>query len=262
MNEVLPPRWDETIHRLGLGVEPQDAARRSRIPFPLELRRDGEPVPVPRRRRSPGTPWWKEEVAPGPFRRSRSCRFSLLLEDAAPDPLPLRLTDPGQRYVPRRLEIEEPAGRVIRPALYPGAAYDIPAGAVGMRGRVIRGDRTLPWVRVEALRMSDGAVVGRAHGDAEGEFVLLLGPGAAPGAELSLPMQLLVVVFGPDIPPDPDAEPSTDPLDLLPLETVPADGDEVLLGHTLPDGYVSRPGSTFPVDFDLTGLQRLEFDFS
>jgi hypothetical protein len=265
-NEVLASRWDERIQRLGLGIEPQDAVRRSRIGFPVQLKRDGVPVPLPRRRRPrDAAPWEPHDVLKG-FRRRRSCRFAVIAGDDAPDPLPLRLLDASQRFVPRRLEVALAPGRVCRPALFPGAAYDVPAGAIGIRGRVLRGGEPVRWARVEATRTGDAVVVGRAHGDEHGEFVLLLGPGAARGAELTLPLEVRVTPYAPDAAPvPPDDDEAADPLWDLPLEAVPLDeddGEAVLSGEVLPDGYVARLGSSSVLEFRLDGLQSVEFDFS
>ena len=70
----------------------------------------------------------------------------------------------------------------------------------------------------------DGVVVGRAHGDDRGEFLLLLGPGAATGPDLAFPIQATVTVFGPDPPPPPGPDAALDPLWDLPLEGVPPVG--------------------------------------
>lgn len=265
-NEVLSSRWDERIQRLGVGIEPQDAVRRSRIGLPVELKRDGVPVPRPRRLRPREAAPWTGHDALEAFPRRRSCRFAVMAGDDAPDPLPLRLLDGSQRFVPRRLEVALAPGRVCRPALFPGAAYDVPAGAVGIRGRVVRDGAPVRWARVEATRTTDHVVVGRAHGDHCGEFVLLLGPGAARGAELTLPLLVRVTPYAPDEAPVPeDDEDAADPLWDLPLETVPLAeeaGEAVLSGTTLPYGYVARIQTSSVLEFRLDGLQSVEFDFS
>jgi hypothetical protein len=235
------------VRRLGLGIEPEDAVRRSRIGHPVELWRDGGP----------------EDRRGERFRRRRSCRFALMVEDAVPDPVGLRLTDPAWRFVPRRLAVSAAAGRICRPALFPGPAYDLPVGAVAVRGRVLRGGEPVRWARAEALRPGTGVVIGRAHGDHRGEFLLLVGPGAAATPALALPIAVVVRVFGPDAAPVPGPEAAGDALWDLPVEPVPvAGGEGVLRGETVPDGYVSREGSTLTLELGLDGPMSVEFDFS
>jgi hypothetical protein len=122
----------------------------------------------------------------------------------------------------------------------------------------------MPWARVEARRTAGGDVVGRAHADAHGEFLLLPEPAAAAGAEMPRPLRVLVTVFGPDDPPDPgDApDPAADPLWALPLEEAALDaaGAEVLAGTRLPAGY--REGVSREVVIGLGGPGRERFDFS
>lgn len=268
-NEFLTSRWDELTARLALGIEPADAVRRSRIPFPLEVAADGVPRPLPRTRRDPRSAPWDEADVLTRLRRRDTCRFVVTLRPGTEGPLDLRFLDPSQRFVPRRISILLPdpvaGGRIVRPALFPGAAYPVPTGAPGLRGRVLRGPETpMRWARVEARRVAGGAVVGRAHADAHGEFLLLLEPAAATGAEIPRPFRVLVTVWGPDDPPDPgDApDPAADPLWDLPLEEAPLDEDgaEVLAGTRLPPGY--REGVSREVVIGLGGPGRETFDFS
>jgi hypothetical protein len=267
-NEFLAPRWDELVARLALGIEPTDPVRRSRIAWPLEVAADGVPYPAPRTLRDPRAgPWDGTDVLRRVERRD-SCRFVVTLRDGTAGPLELRFLDRAQRYVPRRMRIHLPdpvdTGRIVRPALFPGAAYPVPTGALGVRGQVLRGGVPMRWARVEARRPGGGAVVGRAHGDEHGEFLLLLEPAAAAGAELPRPLRVRVAVFGPDEPPDPDdaPDPAADPLWDLPLEEAELDGGgaEALAGARLPDGY--REGVSREVVIGLGGPGREKFDFS
>lgn len=267
-NEFLASRWDERVTRLALGIEPTDALRRSRIASPLEVAADGVPYPQPRALRDPRAGPWDEADVLRRVQRRDTCRFVLTLKPGTAGPLDLRFLDRMQRFVPRRLSIHLPdpvgGGRVVRPALFPGAAYPLPAGALGVRGRVLRGGEPLRWARVEARRLSGGDVVGRAHGDEHGEFLLLLEPAAATGAELPRPLRVRIAVFGPDEPPDPEeaTDPGVDPLWDLPLEEAELDGGgaAALDGTRLPDGY--REGVSREVVIGLGGPGREEFDFS
>jgi hypothetical protein len=118
------------------------------------------------------------------------------------------------------------------------------------------------WVRVEASR-ADAAIVGRAHGDDRGEFLLLLESAAVSGADLDLPVTLSVAVFGPDAAPDPAADPASraDPFWDLPLEEAALAGaDAVLAGTARPGGY--RQGAAADVSFGPDGPVSVQFDFT
>ena len=269
-NEFLPAVWDELVVRLALGIEPTDPLLRSRIGQPVRIARDGVPFPAPAHLRDPRVSRWEEQTVLRRVGRGDSCRFVLRVEPGVDDPIDLRIEDQSRRYVPRRLRIRLPdpigSGRQIRPALLPGAAYGVPAGAVGVRGRIVRDGDPLRWCRVEARRVVDALLVGRAHGDEHGEFLLLLEPAASRGADLTLPVEVTVSVFGPDVAPDPDDVPNSaaDPLWDLPLEEadLTAGADAVLAGLALPDGYVTRPNSVREVQVSWNGLVREQFDFS
>jgi hypothetical protein len=272
MNVFLPSRYDELVTRLALGIEPAEPLHGGRLPFRVEVARDGVPLPPAVPQRDPAaSPWAEQDVLPRVERR-RASRWAVRLGAGVKDPLDLRLWDPSMRRVPRRLRVRlapppplpDPSGRVIRPALWPGPAYDLPAGAMGCRGIVRRGGQPMRWTRVEARRLDDATrVVATAHGDERGEFLLILGPRAVSGAELTLPVVLSVTVFGPDTAPDPSTDPSSkvDPLWDLPLEEVPLAGaDEVLAGTALPPGY--RAGATRNVSFGADGLAGEVFVFT
>lgn len=250
-NQFLAASWDELVVRLALGIEPTDPLFRSRIGQPVQVALDGTPV--------------LRTVA-----RRDSCRFVLRATAGVEDPVELRIQDPTRRYVPRRLRVRLPVpmaqGRQIRPALLPGAAYGVPAGAMGIRGRIVRDGEPMRWCRAEARRAVDDLLVGWAHGDEHGEFLLLLDPAASRGADLVLPVEVGVSVFGPDVAPDPAAvaDSDVDPLWDLPLEEADLTGAAVavLAGQALPDGYVSRPNSVRDVQISWDGLVREQFDFS
>jgi hypothetical protein len=177
----------------------------------------------------------------------------------------VRVTDPGGRFVPRRMRVpiwglddvcavdeEPPSGaavpalsRAIRPWLLPGAAYLPPGGATGARLRVVRGGAPVRWPRLEVFG-AGGARLGWGHGDEHGQVLLLvdsLGSGMPSG-----PVPIAVRVHVPPVPPaepPPDAA-ETDPLwDLLP-ERLPRQAvspvtfsDDATIGVAVPPGYAT-----------------------
>jgi hypothetical protein len=280
-NAFLPSAYDELTQRLVLGLEPLDAARRSMIARPIDVRLDGMPEPPPLRRRRTG--WLAYETAhvpprlraerPLPIERHDSCRHVLRYRPTSADHVDVRLTDPERRFVPRRLRLpivrksddpdRFPVGhRVRRPALFPGAAYDVGEAVTGLRGRALRSqnpDVPLRWARVRAWLPggANGLTVGYAHGDERGEFLLLLGllaaVGAPPAGDLTSPVAVRLTLFGEAVPPPP-APPDVarrDPLWDLPLEIAPAAGtdDDISPGLTPPAGWVSAPSGDPLLDF-------------
>ncbi len=132
----------------------------------------------------------------------------------------------------------------------------MPETATGVRGRVRRDGAPMRWARVEARLGPVGDVVGRAHGDDRGEFLLLLGTNPANLGTLELILTLRVIVHGPDPKPQAGAGDAADPLWDLPLEEVPspAAAADVLIGKDPPPTY--DPGVVDSRDIDFT-LGRL-----
>ncbi|MGB7922043.1 MAG: hypothetical protein WCF57_02235, partial [Pyrinomonadaceae bacterium] len=155
--------------------------------------------------------------------------------------------------------------RLRRPALFPGAAYDISETATGLRGRVMRDGKPMRWARVEARLPGSKVLVGRAHGDDRGEFLLLLGTNASPLSDLENPLTIRVTVFGPTVAPVPATPdlPGLDPLWDLPLEIAAAPGapDPVSAGETMPANYEPKPLNGTDVDFILGKLRSGIADF-
>jgi hypothetical protein len=258
VNVLLPERYDEKVLRLALGIEPLDSLRDRRVGVRLDVTIDKSP-PVIR------LPW---------IERHDSCVFVVTyrkeINEPAPRPhLDIRITDVPRRWAPRRLRYPilpeaaadaDPASfRIRRPELFPGAAYELPESVTGIRGRVHRGGVPMRWARVEASDPVSGIVVGRAHGDDRGEFLLALSPEASPVGDLVDPLPLDVTVFGPDPapgPPLPAALPKMDLLWDLPLEIAPAPGlaDGVSDGTTLPPTYRASAGGAVSVSFRLGRL--------
>ena len=135
--------------------------------------------------------------------------------------------------------------RTRRPSLFPGAAYPASSGATGLRGSVARAGEPLRWVRVEA-RINGGELVGRAHGDDRGEFLLLVALPATHVGVVTDPLPVTLTVLASDTPPAPTRPdlPALDPYWDLPQELLAPPGtrsDLVADGVTAPNGY--RPAA-------------------
>jgi hypothetical protein len=262
VNEFLPSRFVERVERLILGIEPTDAQRRTRIAHPIEVVLDKPSF-------SPVTLSWDLALgfadpigARHPIPRHNSCRHALVFPPGMDSPIAIRMYDSARRFVPRRISypipgditVAAPPSRVRRPALFPGAAYDVSQTATGIRGRVtwsqsLVNEVPARWVRVEAV--IGGQVVGRAYGDDRGEFLLLLRSEAGGLGDLPVPLVAQVTVFGP---PAPIAVSPDDPFGDLPVETLLADPDTISPGENLPIGYASTVLSSRPVTFELGRL--------
>jgi hypothetical protein len=236
MNEFLPSRFTEIVHRLALGIEPLDSQLQLRIAQPIQVSYDAAVLGLPR----------------PPVDHHPTSLHAIRYLPGVTSPVDLRFDDPTRRFVPRRLRIpilsqsdaeaNPVALRVRRPVLFPGAAYDVGSRATGLRGLVVRAGGPVRWARVEARLSGGGALVGRAHGDDRGEFLLLIGSEASPMGDLTLPLQLDVQVFaGPPPPQPPPASAAIDPLWDLPLEALPNPGaaDNVSTGEKIPDTYTA-----------------------
>jgi hypothetical protein len=249
VSTVLPGSFDALAYRLALGLEPRDAISRTRIARRIDVAVDANPA------FDPDLGSWPEQSPVAGLRRlSRhgSGRFVLLFDRTVESPVTVRLVPRERQYVPRRLEIAivdeadvrtaEEAGadvpttsRAWRPLLFPGAGYDVPAAATGVRGSVTRAGEPVRWTRVEASVA--GEVIGRAHGDDRGEFLLVLGQNPQAAAELVSPLPVTITVFARD---PVLAVSKGDALADLPVETPAGPGvtpDEVSAGIDLPADY-------------------------
>jgi hypothetical protein len=294
VNHFVPARFDELSQRLALGLELLDAGRGLRVAQPASVAFDGVPWPAPPRVVG-GVEIHDilERVD-----RHDSClhalvyRRRLFRKPALPGPatLGLRFLSRERRFVPRRLAFDlldpdpiaaaeeanpdagDPAllgspSRVRQVTLWPAAAYDITRTATGLRGRVRAraGGGPVRWARVTAFA-SDAAgnpdptaVVGRAHGDDRGEFLLLLDSdaGGIGPFDKTLSVTAHVTVFAdatvPLVTPEQRAN---DPLWDLPLErvTTALRTDPVLRGEQLPATFTLRDTRklTFPLGRILT----------
>lgn len=267
-NTLLPSRYTEIVHRLALGVEPLDAARRRPVASGLSVVLDGAPAPLP-----PGPPAHGRCAAVAGLASldaHPSGRFSILHRGGAEPPFAIRLVSCAGTFAPRRLEIpaptleeilgDDPPGaetRARRITMFPGPNYAT-GGLTGLRARVVRpsGD-PVRWPRVAGA--VDGEHVGRAQGDGNGEFLLVVGVVPDDFGDLVDPLTIeLTVVARPAPPAVPDPPPS-DPLWDLPLEQVPAPGDpdDVSTGVDPPAGFVPRPAGSVSVALPLGRVSSL-----
>jgi hypothetical protein len=269
MNEFLPSRYVEIIHRLALGIEPIDSHYRRRLSYPIQLRHDAQHFGLPR-------PPIERHLT----KNRVSNLFSLRYQPDVTTPVDLRAFDLAEpryspthdrrRIVPRRLRIpiltqtdvenqeqidrQEFRRRIRRPVFFPGAAYEATLTATALRGRVLRNNKPMRWARVVARLAGQPLVIGRAHGDDRGEFFLLINSNAVTGSALPNPLNIDVSVSGPTaVPiPNPPNQEELDPLWDLPLELLAAPGtvtDPVATGEALPAGYGATTAQTitFPL---------------
>lgn len=176
-------------------------------------------------------------------------------------------------YVPRRLKItlkldaaNQPrptVDNIRRPCLWPGATYPVAGNTTGVRGRVLKGTDAetgvpLRWTRVLASIPSNEAdlakatIVGHAHGDDRGEFLLLIEPRAIPTTQIISPLSVRLTLYVPPPVPVQPADADRDPLWDVPLEDV---GDfldsPALQGKAVPAGFSSPGGSAKECDLTL-----------
>jgi hypothetical protein len=272
-NHFLASRYVEEVQRLALGIEPVDQAAGGRVPHVVQVALDGVPQP-------PTTlyhlqPWeWLGNRLPR-FPRHPSCHYAIIYRPGFRTPVDLRLFDSRRRFVPRRLRVvvateadvvapeTDPArppvplaNRVVRPRMYPGAAYNVSESATGLRGRVVRNGQPMRWARVEARLRDTDEVVGTAHGDDRGDFLLLIRWRGSLATPVN-PMPLAIRVFGPTtVPTETYAfESLVDDIWDLPRETpavpAPVGGDPVADGIQSPPGYQASTTGDISVDLPL-----------
>lgn len=284
-NVILASRFAERIERLLLGVQLMDAHRQLRIAHRVEVRVER----MPRAPLSVDLERWLDARAASrnPLSDSwprvpqhASGRHAVRYEAGRGNSIDLRVLDAGQRFVPRRLRVpltalgtpEDltvldalPVGSRSRfPVLFGGAAYDTNERATGLRGRVVvatgASTRAVRWPRIEAGPTNGGAPIAWAHGDANGEFLLLLPPEsiAAPAVQLPRTLSLSVTASGRLSSPSagtPLPVQRADPHWDLPLETLGAPG-------IAPQLDLIALGRVVPGDFDGSMTQQVTFSYS
>lgn len=242
------------VHRGALAVEPRDGLtgraatgvrvgrETARFAHDLARRRRGGPLD----RRYPAVP-----LEPGP-----GSRFLLRYGPSVRPTITVRVDAPAGRWVRRRFAVavrppatvaaadDDPpppgayvpvAARLLRPSLLPGAAYPLPPGTTGVRLRVTRGGRPVPWTRVVAFG-AGGQRIGWGHGDEHGQVVVVLpvtGTGNPPQPGR---FDVALRVHAP--PGDPPADA---PLEPVPLFGAAGPDPDLLRGLALPAGYLAAP---------------------
>ncbi len=253
--------------RLALGLEVVDAVRGD----PADVEVAWENVPLPFTVAVPLGPGSSVEVSlydpgmglPRLDRGARPGRFRIAFtpERTPAPPARLRIVDAGRRYVPRRLEVpyaslatvlaEEagpglPAPRSRTVGLFPGACFQPEACSTGIRGRVVDlAGAPVRWVRVEARHPQRNSLLGIAHGDDRGEFLLLLANAPSsldvpPGLAFSVQLAVSAIAPGTPAPGPLTASPADDPLGDLVREVLPPIGNV----DTISSGAVAPPGFT------------------
>lgn len=272
------------LHRLALGIVLRDAVTTRVAVGPFRVGWEATQDQLP-----PGSPpEWPcvdfEPAGQGRFRLRVGPRGSAPLSRFVQPvtSLTVRIDDPSRRYVPRRLSIplwsypevieQPPSGplavgsRTVEVWLWPGAASPVPRGVTAIRGRVVRQQRPVPWTRITATGPT-GAVIGRAHGDDRGEFLLRLTSTTQNPVQSTVAVRALV--RGPVALPKPPGEPPEPP----PVETVtrpanpPVQGgpvDHVLFGHTPPAGHVRHlpPPLPFTIPVGRVTVPAADFPFA
>jgi hypothetical protein len=289
-NLFLDSSFSEHIRQGALAVELWDAPRLQRLARRVDVTVDAPPPTLPTWLRDQDPSTTVDDLLP------RLPRRGLYLHGIFYGPsltklqqLTLRINDRTRYFVPRRIQypIVNPApdprvngspphpAFVIRPTyLYPGAAYSYSTGATGIRGVVQygAGPTVVRWARIEAFNAGTNELVGRAHGDDRGEFLLLLGSNAGPqGAAVDPTIPIDIVVWAPPVPAP--ATYATDPLGDVVVEIVGAavpDSDplvklpkldSVAAGAVPPTGYTSKtfPGVNVPLAQVVTNLPAFSF---
>lgn len=255
MNVYTPRRYDERVIHLALGIEPVDATGGGRSTGSVDVRSEEFSTPVADWRLwRPGETFTS---ALPRMRRHASGRFVRRFDTNTPATVTIRLVDDlidggtriagaGRGIVPRRLAVDLPTledvvdadtdpdadpipiwRRAFSIGCHPGAGADLPSRATVLRGRIVRQvdgvDVPVRWARVRGTNPT-GDVVGWAHGDDRGEFVLVVGAGVNDIGMPDNPLRVSITIGAEAPPPTPDpADPLrsvVDPLWDLPVETI------------------------------------------
>lgn len=271
MNNFTPSRYSESLRKGALGVELWDHHRLQRLQHAVDVSVDGPPPVVPNwlYAQSSGKILPKD-LLPRLYSR-RTYMYALFYKQGSvAETADIRVFDATREFVPRRLqftipslaaaESSAPSSRISVVGLFPAAAYSVPSGATGLRGRVERDGKPLRWARVEA-RIGGGAgtVVGRAHGDDRGEFLLILAPRAGGVGDLPALLSVNVTVYARPAAATPDVS-ENDPLGDMEIEVV--SGAAVAWGDVIPANYTAKVTRVVKLAFAAIRSDELPFVFT
>ncbi|SEI83008.1 hypothetical protein [Demequina mangrovi] len=245
------------LHRLALGVMVHDAITSGPANAPLRVGWEAPPRLLPRRTDRTWPCLDLERLGTG--------RYRLRADRLWPPSLTVRLDDPSRRYVSRRLEVPlwtlaevraqdvDVRARTLHVWLWPGAAYPLPPGSTALRGRIVHGEDPVRWARLTAIDAND-VVLGRAHVDDRGEFVLRVS--TAGQNPLSNDVKVPLSLFAP---PAPAALPPVEPVPRPPNPPQETDLDtELLRGRSAPAALVPSNPQPSPVDLHVGRTRALE----
>jgi len=260
MNVFLASRYIERVRQGAAALQLWDGAHGGRV-------RDRLDVLV--EREDPLSPAWLGAELPHRSVHLHGVLYERQLPGRPKKAIDVRVYDRRWRFTPRRLRLPIPATpepavgatprlRIRRTALYPGPAYDVTSCSTGVRGRVTFAatGRAVRWPRVLVPNPSPPPPGGArrpplavAHGDQQGEFLLLLPPHVviaptAPAGATTLDINISWQTL-------PAAAATRDPLEGLPVEVIaPATGtadplvgspaevpDWIAMGWDLPPEY-------------------------
>lgn len=199
-------------------------------------------------------------------------RLSALVKAHADTSAVVLIDCPSRQHVPRRvrftLALDGNAPKLAPPRsnartawLWPGAAYTMPATSTLLRGRVVEGPdldhaAPVPWARVfttipvAQTKFEQATVVGSAHADDRGEYVLAITQAAFAGAALPATVDVRLWAYRSSLVGPPSAGKKFDGLG---AEDAGADVfNDVLRGDVVPAGY------TLSKDMKLTLLRAGE----
>lgn len=287
MNVYTPARYDERVFHLALGIEPLDALSGQRLTRSVDVRPEefGSPLADWRRWR----PGETLTSALPRMHRHASGRFVRRYDAITPAQVTVRIVDDlvevrrrgagqGRGIVPRRLRIGLPSRtevvdaeadpntspiprwrRAFSIGCFPGADADLASRSTVLRGTVVRQlngvDVPVRWARVRGTN-ADNDVVGWAHGDDRGEFVLVVNVGDNDIGVPTNPVPVTVTIGAQLPPPAAPADPMRvvrDPLWDLPVETIAivedADDEPTMTGRRfLPEHTVASPVTPNPIN--------------
>jgi hypothetical protein len=245
VNQFAPDVYLERIERLLVGLEVVDALSQLRITEPIRVVREIGRKRLPRELRLRLDRLLDGTEGQVPLGRHETCLYSVFQGEIAgerggvlPNNLVLRVTDPMRRYVPRRLlvDLTQPRpvyiltrnipGEPVRAPLElcPGSNASLQSRTTTIHGPVRKTGLPARWARLELRQRSvtnTGALVGVAHGDDRGEYVLVVDARAGTVGALQNSLDLQLGVFLHNPPAVAADKKLSDPFWDLPIDTQP-----------------------------------------